>query len=260
MTNIICRTCLSETSEQKEFISLFKQINIDENKSLELCKMLLDFTGIECKKDDGMPDLVCRSCTKEICSSYFFRKKSLVSQALLKNEMFDCVKEEDEVVEIVEFTKSDSETENNSELLKVTEPIEIVDKLDNVTDNSNSFDNCISEVEMLDHDDDDGLDYDIQYIDDENNKIIEESDEVSIATVLQAHEEINEVVPPEQPELNELKIEKLDNFVANETDLNVLKTQIIISEGNEINYICEFCGKNSLKYETYRVKSNLPMF
>lgn len=253
MVKFICRTCLSEANDAKEFISLYKEINIDESKSLELCKMLLNFTGIKCHKSDGMPNLVCRSCTKEICSSYFFRKKSLVSQALLKNEIIDYVKEEDDM----EFEKTDSEMEeednNLVEIIEATGPSEI-NKYQCEDDTLNKCyavdDNCLSnKVEMLDPEYED---YDIQYVYDENDQ---ESTEETISQEVILDVSNDKIVSPEIVEhFKEFEIEKIepDNCENHESNINMLNVSFA-RDVKEITYICEFCGKKSFKYETYRV-------
>lgn len=84
MEKITCRACLNESFNSNDYNSLFTSINVEQlDKPIKLCQMLLDCTSVLCQEYDGLPNVLCKICSKEIHNAYIFREKCLKSQRIL---------------------------------------------------------------------------------------------------------------------------------------------------------------------------------
>lgn len=272
MSKTVCRTCLLESSDG-EYVSLYTEINIDDTE-LEFCKMLYDCTGINCNRTDGLTSLICRSCTKEICSAYFFRKKCLVSQALLRVNVPETEKVCNEIESIQE------EPEKNQDILYgETKPIQNETYEDEDEDDDNSNTSIITTNDILfepDHESEgneaeqdmeeeeaEASDkYFYQYITQEVEMLSQERDQIE--TVENQLLGFEEETISEEEHMNENMQIKFESELHEETgetsnekppyEINVVpvpdkpKLELSVDQA----YSCEFCGKISLKYDTYR--------
>lgn len=75
-----CRTCMKYNTS---LVDLFQPLL--DGKCISLVStVLMEYTGMQISKDDGLPQNICHSCLKVIKSMYTFREQALLVEAELK--------------------------------------------------------------------------------------------------------------------------------------------------------------------------------
>ncbi|RZC34951.1 zinc finger and SCAN domain-containing protein 2-like [Asbolus verrucosus] len=78
--NRICRTCKNESSEMRSVFEGCEMLN----ESPRIDEMLMACTSVQVKAEDGLPNLICVSCTERLKSAYVFKQQCQQSDVCLR--------------------------------------------------------------------------------------------------------------------------------------------------------------------------------